>query len=118
MSNKEHRLGVSEVNLVDRHLMVHKTGEVRILEAIAEINEIYGLDEVSFDERTLVLNLAYDASKVCIDRIEEVLEKHNIEISHDWWTHFKAGYYRYVDENLMDNASHEPFSCHKVPPHK
>jgi hypothetical protein len=118
MSKKEHRLGVDEVNLVVRHLKLLDSDESSIASAIAEIDEVYGLDGVSFDEDSNLLNLAYDASRTCIECIEEILEKYGIEISHDWWTTFKEGYYRYVDQNVKDNAKHEPFSCHKIPPHK
>jgi hypothetical protein len=86
--------------------------------AISEIDEIYGIDEVSFDERSQVLDIAYDASRTCIDCIEAILVKNRVEVSHDWWTRFKEGHYRFVDQNVKDNAEHIPFSCHNVPPHK
>ena len=46
----------------------------------------------------------------------DVLKKHAVEVSHDWWTRFKTGYYRFVDDNVKDNAGHEPWSCHQSPP--
>jgi len=116
MSNKEHRLGVEEANLVVRHLKLESVEQGRLQETIAEINQFFGLDDISFDEKSHVLNLAYDASRLCLDGIEEVLHKHGVEVSHDWWTHFKEGYYRFVDENVKDNANHEPLSCHSTPP--
>jgi len=118
MSKKEHRLGVSEVNLVTRNLKLHETDDGVIASAIAEIDEIYGMDDVSFDAKKRELKFAYDATRTCIDCIEEILENHNIEVSDDWWTRFKEGYYQYIDQNVKDHATHEPFSCHKVPPHK
>lgn len=111
-----HRLGVSEVNLVVRHLKLEPLKQTKLQEAIAEIDKIYGLDAISFDEKSHVLNLAYDASRICLDGIEEVLKQHDVEVGHDWWTHFKEGYYKFVDQNVKDNASHEPWSCHKRPP--
>lgn len=116
MSKKEHRLGVSEVNLVVRHLKLDPKGVGNIQEAISEIDSLYGLDGVSFDEKSQVLNLAYDASRLCLDGIEDVLAKHHIEVGHDWWTHFKEGYYKFVDENVKDNAGRDPRSCHQSPP--
>ena len=118
MENKKHRLGVSEVNLVARHLKLTDVDTQRIAPALGEIDEIYGMDKVSFDESTQVLNVAYDASRTCIDCIEEILSKYHVEVSHDWWTRFKEGHYRFVDQNVKDNADHVPFSCHKMPPHK
>ncbi len=112
MKNKEHRLGVSEVTLVVRHLKLEPADINAVEEAVAEIDKIYGLDSVSFDDKSYVLNVAYDASRICIDCVEKVLEKYQLAVSHDWWTHFKEGYYRFVDENIKDNANSEPWSCH------
>lgn len=86
MKKTEHRLGVSEVNLVVRHLKIDLKNDANINEAISEIDKLYGLDAVSFDEKTQVLNLAYDASRICLDDIEDVLMKFGIEVGHDWWT--------------------------------
>jgi hypothetical protein len=116
MTNAEHRLGVSEVNLVVRHLRVEPVDQTNLEAAIAEVDQLYGLDGISFDEKRHVLNLAYDASRICLDGIEDVLKKHGVEVSHDWWTHFKEGYYKFVDQNVKNNASHEPWSCHQIPP--
>ncbi len=118
MRKTEHRLGVSEVNLVVRHLKLLEVEEESVTKAMGEINEIYGMDDISFDRESHVLNFAYDASRTCIDCIEDILENYSIRVSHDWWTRFKEGYYRYIDQNVKDNATHEPFSCHKIPPHK
>ncbi|MBW6392460.1 cation transporter [Billgrantia antri] len=116
MSNKDHRLGVSEINLVTRHLKLEPNDEVAIRAAVADIDQLYGLDGVSFDEKKWRLDLAYDASRVCLDCVEDILMKHAVEISHDWWTRFKEEHYRFVDQNVKDNANHEPWSCHQSPP--
>lgn len=116
MTDKEHRLGVSEVNLVVRHLKLEPIDHANLQVAITEIDQLYGLDDISFDEESHMLNLAYDASRICLEGIEDVLKKHGVKVSRDWWTHFKEGYYRFVDENIKDNARHEPWSCHKSPP--
>ena len=51
-----------------------------------------------------------------IDGIEEVIRKHGADVHDDWWTHTKESYYKFVDQNVKDNAAHKPWSCHKVPP--
>jgi hypothetical protein len=66
----------------------------------------------------MVITLAYDATRTSIEAVEEILAKHNIEISHGWWTHFKDSYYKFTDQNIKDNANHEPWSCHKDIPDK
>tara|TARA_R100001143_G_scaffold62492_1_gene65924 strand:- start:104 stop:451 length:348 start_codon:yes stop_codon:yes gene_type:complete len=109
-------LGVSEVNLVRRHLKLEPVGQRKLQAAIAEVDQLYGLDAVTFDGKNHVLNLAYDASRICLDDIEETLKNYGVDVSHDWWTHYKEDYYKFVDGNIKENASHEPWSCHKSPP--
>lgn len=108
MKHKEHRLGVSETNLVTRHIaLVTPVETTRLNAAIAEIDQLYGLDEVTFDEKSAKLDFSYDASRLCIDCVEEILTNHEIQPKHDWWTHFKEGLYRFVDQNVKDNARRE-----------
>jgi hypothetical protein len=108
MNEKEHRLGVSEVALVVRHLKLVDTSGHDMAEVVREIDTIYCLDSVHYENASHTLHIAYDASRICIDCIEKVLQKHEVEVSHDWWTRFKEGYYRFVDQNVKDNASGEP----------
>ncbi|WP_341938017.1 cation transporter [Marinimicrobium sp. C2-29] len=118
MKHKEHRLGVSEVNLVKRQLGLRKPIISENLNAaIAEIDKLYGLDNVVFHEGSCKINFSYDASRLCLQCVEDILVKYDIPIKRDWWTRFKEGYYLFVDQNVKDNAQHEPWSCHRVPPH-
>ena len=112
MSKEEHRLGVSEVNRVVRHLKLEPIELSKVQAAIAENDLLYGLDGNSFDEKSHVLNLTYDAFRLCLDGIEDVLTKCEVEVSHNWWTDFKEGYYKFVDENVKGNVGHQPWSCH------
>ena len=74
MSEKEHRLGVSEATLVVRHLKLVDMSEEVMTKVVKEIDEIYGLDSVSYDKASHTLHIAYDASRICIDCIEKVLQ--------------------------------------------
>lgn len=116
MTDFDHRVGVQEANLVVRHLKLENVNAENKLAMIAEIDQIFGLDNVSFDEKTQSINLAYDASRCNIESLEEIIKKHGADIAHDIWTHFKESYYQYVDQNVKDNAEHEPWRCHKTPP--
>ncbi|MYL24328.1 cation transporter [Halomonas alkaliantarctica] len=110
--HREHRLGVSKVNRVTRHLKLDTHDMEAAHAAVADIDTLYGIDSVSFDEAKRKLHLAYDAGRLCLDCVEDILEKHAIEISHDWWTRLKEEHYRFVDQNVKDNAKQEPWSCH------
>lgn len=113
MNNKEHRLGVSEINLVTRHLKLNARA---VHAAVSDIDKLFGLDSVSFDDKKRKLHLVYDATRLCIDCVEKIFEKHAIKLSHNWWTRFKEEHYRFIDQNVKDNAKHEPWSCHQTPP--
>ena len=115
MTDKEHRLGVSEVNLVVRHLKMEPVDQTSLQAAIAEVDQIYGLDATSFYEKNHVLNLAYNASKNCLDDIEEVLKSYCVDVGRNWWTHFKEIYYKFVGENVKEKAVHYPWGCHQIP---
>lgn len=69
------------------------------------------VDAVSINASKSLSNVDYDASKRQLDEIEEIVRKYQCDISHDGWTHFKEGYYKFVDQNVKDNGCHEPWGC-------
>ncbi|WP_136066554.1 cation transporter [Modicisalibacter radicis] len=112
MPDKERRLGVSEVNLVTRKLKLKPCSEEALQAAIGEIDGLFGLERVTFEPDKRRLDLAYDASRLCIEHVEAILTRYAIAISNGWWTRVKESHYRFVDQNIKDNASKEPWSCH------
>lgn len=118
MTDLDHRVGVRESNLVVRNLRLSSVTHDNINALIEEIDQLFGLDEVSFNQREKIIHLAYDAANLNLDGIEVVIKKHGVEIHDDWWTHTKEGYYKFCDQNVKDNFEHEPWSCHKTPPGK
>lgn len=118
MSDLDHRVGVKEVNLVVRHLKVEGMDDGNKDAIVDAIDHTFGIDSVQYDQLTATLHLAYDATHCNLDGLEEMLLQHDAEISHDWWTRFKEGYYQFVDENVRDNAKHQPWSCHTQAPRK
>ena len=115
-SNQQHKFGVNENSLMIRNLRLEGAVEENHQLIVQEIDHLLGVDAVSINASESLLNVAYDATKRQLDEIEEIVRKHECDIAHDWWTHFKEGYYKFVDQNVKDNASHEPWSCHKRPP--
>jgi hypothetical protein len=116
MSNFDHKVGVNENNLVIRTLKLTGMNKSNTTTIITEINDTFGVDAVSYDESEVMLHLAYDATNVNLDGIEDILHKHSVDVSDNWWNHIKEDYYKFVDQNVKDNANHQPWSCHKVPP--
>ncbi len=107
---------IAEANLVVRKLKLESYIQESLTQAINEIDQLYGIDKVLFETVSEELELAYDASRLDIDAIERILKDNRVEVSHDWWTRFKEGYYRFVDQNVKDNANSQPHCCSKIPP--
>lgn len=116
MSDFEHRVGVSEANLVLRHLKLTNVDDDKISAIIRDIDTTFGVDAVSFENKKQILHIGYDATHCELDGIENIVKINGGDISHDWWTNFKEGYYQFVDENIRENAKHKPWSCHSLPP--
>lgn len=116
MSDFDHRVGVKEVNLVTRNLRLSNVNEKNRDALMKEIDQLFGIDEAVFNTKEESIYLAYDASNINLDEIEEVIRKYGADIHNDWWTHTKEDYYKFVDQNVKDNSNHTPWSCHKTPP--
>lgn len=116
MSDFDHRVGVSEANLVIRNLRLSNVNDGNREALMEEIDELFGIDEAVYNTEEKSIYLAYDALNLNLDGIEDVIRKHGVDINDDWWTHTKEEYYKFVDQNIKDNAQHTPWSCHKTPP--
>jgi hypothetical protein len=116
MSDFNHRVGVSEDNLVIRTLKLTKITGQNKNNILAKIDEAFGIDAVSFDDEKHELHLAYDATHINLDGIEEIIRSFEADVADSWWNHIKEDYYKFVDQNVKDNANHKPWSCHKSPP--
>ncbi|KEA62282.1 hypothetical protein ADIMK_3572 [Marinobacterium lacunae] len=115
MSDLDHRPGVKEANLVTRTLKLTTRDETDIAALVDEIERIFGMDSVNYDAATAILSCAYDATHCSVDRVEAVINKHGAGFANNWWNRTKRGYYRFVDQNMKDNAGYEPHCCNKIP---
>ena len=116
MSDLEHRVGVTEVNLVGRKLRLKGLNEFNRAKIVSEIDEAFGVDNVTLDIKNGLLHIAYDATHISLDAIKLIVRKHGADISYDWWDHLKEGYYKFVDQNVKENAEHKPSCCNRPPP--
>jgi len=116
MSDFDHRVGVKEANLVTRNLRLSNVNDENRSALMEEIDQLFGIDEASFNTKEKAIYLAYDATNINLDGIEDIIKKHGADIHDDWWTHTKEDYYKFVDQNVKDNAKRTPWSCHKRPP--
>ncbi|MDX1301523.1 cation transporter [Photobacterium sp.] len=116
MSTDKHRPGVNEVNCVERLIKIVGLTADNTAQLIAAIDSLQGMDQVSVDEKRSELIVIYDASHCNINLIEDVINGCGLRIADNWWSRMKGSYYQFVDQNVKDNAAHEPWSCHKPPP--
>ncbi|PHR80954.1 MAG: hypothetical protein COA59_16785 [Colwellia sp.] len=116
MTDFDHRVGVKEINLVIRTLKLSGITDVNKMMILTEIDKKFGIDAVSFEDETHELHLAYDASNINLEGIENIIKKHDADVADTWWNHVKEDYYKFVDQNVKDNAEHIPWSCHKTRP--
>lgn len=61
------------------------------------------------------LKITYDVSKTSINLVITILKKNSIEIRTDLLTRFKIGWFKFLDQNIHDNANHKPHCCNKPP---
>ncbi|WP_415230775.1 cation transporter [Psychromonas sp.] len=116
MDNPKHRVGVTEVNLVIRKLQLKGLTEFNRAKIISEIDQAVGIDNVTLDNKNGLLHIAYDVTHINLDAIKLVVVKHGAELSGGWWNHFKEGYYKFVEQNMLDNIKHKPSCCSRPPP--
>ena len=112
----QHRTGVNEVFLTKHKLKLTDLNQVNANEIQAELDAMVGIDGVWIDLGKSIIKIAYDASHHDIDEMIGVIHKHGAGGSDDWWTQWKLGWDRQTDQNIKDNAKHEPHRCNKLPP--
>ncbi|TMM42400.1 cation transporter [Colwellia ponticola] len=115
MTNIKHRVGVNELNLVSRHLKLDHITDDNKSALLAEIDLIHGIDTVSYNDKEQVFSVAYDATHTNLEEIEQIITRYGAYIADGWWNHFKENYYKFVDQNIKDNAEHVSSCCHKPP---
>jgi len=118
MSNTDHKPGVHEVYLVRRKLKLDSLDAEQATAIAQEIEPLLGVDSVALDPVTRRLDIAYDASVLQLEQIEVIVRRYGSDLDQSWWNRFKEGWYRFTDQNVLDNARHEPWCCSKVPPRK
>ena len=115
MNDIEHRVGVTEVNLVIRKLQLKGLTEFNRAKILSEIDEAFGIDSVTLDLKEGLLLMAYDVTHITLDAIKLIIRKHGADSTDSWRGRLKEGYYKFVDQNMRDNKTHKPISCHQAP---
>lgn len=104
--------GVRQPYLVRRRLKLKGEGDCQAL--VAVLAEELGVQEARCEGERLWL--AYDAVNFQLERLAELLIPWDLALADKGWAGLRLGYYRFLDQNIRDNATHEPWCCHRLPP--
>ncbi len=118
MSDEHHAPEVHEAFLMTRHLKLEDLDADRASAIAQEVGQLLGVDSVVLDSATRRLDIAYDASLLGIEQVEDIIRRHGSDLDHGWWTRFKESWYRFTDQNAKENARHEPGHYSKKSPRK
>ncbi|MBV1788091.1 cation transporter [Marinobacterium sp. D7] len=114
MTDLDHKPGLKEANLVTRRLKLNGMdgSGARLID---ELDQLFGIDRVEYDPDAGILVFAYDATHCSVDVVETIVNQHGARFDTGWWSRTKRAYYRFVDQNMKENANYEPHCCNKVP---
>lgn len=113
----EHRLGINPGFLTKHTLNLQGLTPDNRQQLVTELDELLWVDGVSLNEQKHSLTIRYDASHHSIDELIALVRQHGVILKDNWWQRIKLGWQRQTDENIQDNARHEPHCCNKMPRH-
>ena len=116
MTNTAYRDGVNAGYLVVRRIKMLEVDEAELATALATMDALFGVQSVSYNEKRKVIKVAYDGSRTDIDQLLQIIDHCNVPRVSSWWQTRKLNQYRFVDQNVKDNAKHVHVCCSKPPP--
>lgn len=111
----EHRQGINPGFLTKHTFRLTGVEYANIRELVTELETQPWVDKVWLSNDKQSLKIAYEASLHSIDELIAIIEKHGALIRENWWSSLKIGWQRQTDENIRNNARHQPHCCNKVP---
>ena len=105
-------------NTLDKAFIVHRKISIPTIQEndsrtsigilLSEIKAIHNYD---FNENRKTVQITYDNSLIGFGDIERSLTECGHPISNSWWSKYKSGWYRYLDENAKANAKIKGSAC-------
>lgn len=114
MSNRNDGPEINANNLVQRRLKL-RVRDAGIERLVADIEQLPGVVRVSWRADKALLHCGYDVTRCSLDTVEAAVQNRGAAFADSRWERIKRSYYRFVDQNMRDNAAHEPHCCNKVP---
>lgn len=115
MSNITHQSGVTGANRVTRKLKLSGVSEGQADALVSEIRQLSGMEIVGYSPASATLTFVYDAAQCGVDTVAKVLNSFGAGFASSTWNRVKMGYFRFTDQNIKDNAAHQPHCCNKSP---
>jgi len=114
---KAHKPTSQEAFLLKRKLTVDGLSESEWEDFIQELNHHPCIDFAELGSGHQ-LKVTYDGTHWSTDELLDLIQAHGGELRNGWWPRRRLAWYRFTDDNVRSNASHEPFCCSKIPPMK
>ncbi len=102
-------------NQVTRHFRLKPLSEAAAALLVAALEAQTGVVWCRFDSARGQLSLCYDATLCYLEQIEATLAAQHASVRDSGWQRMRRRYYRFVDQNLRDNAAHQPHCCSRAP---
>lgn len=113
----QHRTGISPGFLTKHRLVLQGLNDINANAIVAELDQLPCMDSVIINRKKQSIKLHYDASRHHIDEMIAIVIKHGATVKEGWWNHIRLGWQRQIDQNIKENAQHEPHCCNKNPRH-
>ncbi len=104
----DHHLLNKKHYIVTRHIKLASFNSHKKEQILSTVRQLIGVDSVTISDKNDCLTLQYDASKRQLSDFECVLSKYQCRFSTSKVDTFKLGWYRFVDNNIYNNALQDP----------
>ena len=110
-----HREGINPGFLTKHRLVLRDLNNTNASQIITDLDQLPCMDGIWLNVKKQALKLAYDASHHNIDDMIGIIEQHGATVKKTWWSRVKLSWQRQIDQNIKDNAKHQPHCCSKSP---
>lgn len=100
---------------VERRIPLAAVAMGQLQEAVRQLRAMEPVNDAQVDKRGR-LRIAYDASRIGLREIEEMLDESGIARATGFWPKLRLAWYRYLDENARANARSGSGACCNRPP--
>jgi hypothetical protein len=100
---------------VERRIPLGAVAVASLQEAVQQLRAMESVSDAQVDKQGR-LRVAYDASRIGMREIEEMLDHLGIALAGGFWSRQKLAWYRFLDENAKANAHAGSGACCNRPP--